>query len=65
MWKRSEPWEHGLNSFWAGFLSSVLSFIALWAGNYVAAFFVKLNIAEKTPVVAELLLNAVEIEKII
>jgi len=46
-------------------LSSVLSFIALWAGNYVAAFFVKLNIAEKTPVVAELLLNAAEIEQII
>ena len=55
----------GLNSFWVGLLSAVLSFIALWAGNYVAEFFVKLNIDKKTPVVAGLLLIAIGIEQII
>ena len=55
----------GLNSFWVGFLSAVLSFIALWAGNYIAEFFVKLNIDKKTPVVAGLLLIAIGIEQII
>jgi putative sporulation protein YtaF len=55
----------GLNSFWVGFLSAVLSFIALWAGNYVAAFFIKWNISKKATVVAGLLLIAVGIEQII
>ncbi|MGO9380299.1 MAG: hypothetical protein ACLPN1_03515 [Dissulfurispiraceae bacterium] len=31
----------GLNSFWVGFLSAVLSFLALCAGNYVAEIFIK------------------------
>lgn len=55
----------GLNSFWVGFLSAVLSFIALWLGNYIAVFFEKLNIAQKTPVIAGLLLIAIGIEQII
>jgi len=55
----------GLNSFWVGFLSAVLSFIALWLGNYIAAFFEKLNIAQKTPVIAGLLLIAIGIEQIL
>jgi putative sporulation protein YtaF len=54
----------GLNSFWVGFLSAVLSFIALWAGNYVAVFFIKWNISKKATVVAGLLLIAVGIEQI-
>ena len=54
----------GLNSFWVGFLSAVLSFIALWAGNYVAEFFIKWNIANKATVVAGLLLIAIGIEQI-
>jgi len=55
----------GLNSFWVGFLSAVLSFIALWAGNYIAEFFIKLNIAKKTTVLAGLLLIAIGIDQII
>jgi putative sporulation protein YtaF len=55
----------GLNSFWVGFLSAVLSFLALWAGNYVAEFFIKWNISKKASVVAGLLLIAIGIEQII
>jgi len=55
----------GLNSFWVGFLSAVLSFLALWAGNYVAEFFIKWNISNKASVVAGLLLIAIGIEQII
>ena len=55
----------GLNSFWVGFLSAVLSFLALWAGNYVAEFFIKWNISQKASVVAGLLLIAIGIEQII
>src|ERR1700690_3130262 len=55
----------GLNSFWVGFLSAVLSFIALWAGNYVAEFFTKWNLSKKASVVAGMLLIAIGIEQII
>ncbi len=55
----------GLNSFWVGFLSAVLSFIALWAGNYVSEFFIKWNISKKATVIAGLLLIVVGIEQII
>jgi putative sporulation protein YtaF len=55
----------GLNSFWVGFLSAVLSFIALWSGNYVAEFFIKWNISKKATLIAGLLLIAVGVEQII
>jgi putative Mn2+ efflux pump MntP len=43
----------------------VLSFLALWAGNYVAEFFIKWNISKKASAVAGLLLIAIGIEQII
>jgi putative Mn2+ efflux pump MntP len=55
----------GLNSFWVGFLSAVLSFLALWAGNYLAEFFIKWNISKKASVMAGLLLIAIGMEQII
>jgi putative sporulation protein YtaF len=55
----------GLNSFWVGLLSAVLSFLALWAGNYIAEFFIKWNLSKKASVVAGLLLIAIGIEQII
>jgi len=55
----------GLNSFWIGCLSAVISFIALWAGNYVAEFFERRNLTHKATVVAGLLLIAIGIEQII
>ena len=54
----------GLNSFWVGFLSAVLSFLALWAGNYVAEAFVRWHISQKASVVAGLLLIGIGIEQI-
>ena len=55
----------GLNSFWVGLLSAILSFIALWAGNYVAEFFIKWNLSKKASIIAGLLLIAIGIEQIL
>lgn len=54
----------GLNSFLVGFLSAVLSFIALWAGNHVAEFFIKRNISDKAAVAGGVLLIAIGIEQL-
>ena len=54
----------GLNSFWVGLLSAVISFIALWSGNYIAEFFIKWNISKKATVVAGIVLIAIGIEQI-
>ncbi|WP_442755592.1 manganese efflux pump [Methylocystis sp. JAN1] len=37
----------GVNPMLVGFLSAVVSFLALWAGNYVAAFFIRRRISDK------------------
>jgi putative sporulation protein YtaF len=55
----------GLNSFWVGLLSAVLSFLALWAGNYIAAVFIKWKVTKKATIVAGILLIAIGIEQII
>jgi putative sporulation protein YtaF len=55
----------GLNSLWVGLLSAVLSFLALWGGNYVAAFFKKWNLSNKAAFAAGLLLIAIGIGQII
>jgi len=54
----------GLNSFWVGLLSAVISFIALWSGNYIAEFFIKWNISNKAAVVAGIALIAIGINQI-
>ncbi len=54
----------GLNSFMVGFLSAVLSFVALWAGNYVAEFFIKRNISNKAAVVGGILLIVIGLEQL-
>ena len=54
----------GLNSFWVGLLSAVISFIALWSGNYIAEFFIKWNISNKATVAAGIVLIAIGIEQI-
>lgn len=55
----------GLNSFWVGFLSAVLSFLALWSGNFIAELFIKWKISNKATVVAGILLIVTGIEQII
>src|SRR5271157_573257 len=51
----------GLSSFWVGLLSAVISFIALWAGNYIAEYFIKWNISNKATVAAGIVLIGIGI----
>ncbi|MGO9013772.1 MAG: sporulation membrane protein YtaF [Dissulfurispiraceae bacterium] len=55
----------GLSSLLVGFLSAVISFIALWSGNYIAEYFIKWNINKKATVVAGLALIAIGIEQVL
>lgn len=55
----------GVDALLVGFLSAVLSFVALWAGNYVSAFFIRLNVAEKATTVAGLILIVIGIQQIL
>ena len=54
----------GVNPFLIALLSALVSFIALWAGNYMAEFFVKRNITEKAAVVGGALLIAIGINQV-
>jgi putative sporulation protein YtaF len=55
----------GLSAFWVGLLSAVISFMALWAGNYISEFFIKWHIANKATVAAGLVLIAIGIGQIL
>ena len=55
----------GVDALLVGLLSAILSFVALWAGNYVSAFFIRLHIAERATVIAGLILIAIGIEQIL
>lgn len=55
----------GLDPFWIGLLSAFLSFVALWAGNYIAEFFIKWNMSEKATVAAGIILIAIGIGQVI
>jgi putative Mn2+ efflux pump MntP len=55
----------GLNPFWVGLLSAVLSFLILWAGNYMAEFLIKWNLSNKAAIAAGILLIAIGIERVI
>jgi len=54
----------GLHSFWVGFLSAVLSFLALWQETTWQKF-VKDNISKETTIVTGLLLIALGMKQII
>jgi putative sporulation protein YtaF len=55
----------GLNSFLVGFLSAALSFVALWAGNHVAEFFIKRNVSNKAAVIGDILLIVIGLEHLL
>jgi putative sporulation protein YtaF len=55
----------GLNSFFVGFFSAVISFLALWAGNYVTDFFKKHSIGNKAAMVSGILLILIGIKQVI
>ena len=54
----------GINPVLVGFLSALVSFVALWGGNYVADFFVRRRIANKAAVVGGFLLIAIGIKQV-
>ena len=54
----------GVNPFLVALLSALVSFIALWAGNYMAEFFIRGNITEKAGVVGGALLIAIGIKQV-
>ncbi|MBF0559710.1 MAG: sporulation membrane protein YtaF [Nitrospirae bacterium] len=54
----------GLSSFWVGLLSAVISFVALWGGNYISEYFIKWHIADKATVLAGVVLIAIGIEQL-
>jgi ferredoxin len=54
----------GINAFAMGFLSAVVNFIALWAGNYVAEFFMRYNLHRKAGFLGGIILIAIGIEQI-
>ena len=55
----------GLNSFFVGFFSAVISFLALWAGNYIIDFFNKWNLGKKATILAGVLLIIIGIKQVI
>ena len=54
----------GLNAFFVGFFSALLSFLALWAGNYLTEFLSKLNLTKGVNLIAGLLLILIGIKQI-
>lgn len=55
----------GINPYLVGALSALVSFLALWAGNYFAAFFVQRRIADKAGTLGGILLIALGIKQVI
>ena len=55
----------GLKAFWVGLFSALLSFIALWGGNYITDYLNKWHIGNKANVVAGFLLIMIGIEQIL
>lgn len=54
----------GVDPFLVALLSALVSFVALWAGNYMAEFFIRRNITEKAAVVGGALLIAIGIKQV-
>jgi putative sporulation protein YtaF len=55
----------GLSPLLVGCLSAVISFIALWAGNYVANIFVSWRIADKAAIIGGILLIAIGVKQVV
>ncbi len=55
----------GLNSWPVGLLSAVISFLALWAGNYVTEFFMKRRLGNAATIMAGVVLIAIGIEQVL
>jgi putative sporulation protein YtaF len=54
----------GVTPVLVGFLSALVSFVALWAGNYVAEFFVRRGIASKAGAIGGVLLIVIGLKQV-
>lgn len=54
----------GLNSFFVGFLSAIISFLALWAGNYITEFINRWDLGNKATVLSGIALIIIGIKQI-
>jgi putative sporulation protein YtaF len=54
----------GLNSLLIGVLSAIISFAALWAGNYLTNILIKLGITEKANFVSAILLILIGVKQL-
>jgi putative sporulation protein YtaF len=55
----------GLSPLLVGVLSAVVSFVALWTGNYVADIFINLRIADKAAVIGGISLIAIGVKQVV
>lgn len=55
----------GLNSFWVGMLSAIVSFLAFWGGNYITVYMNRWKIGNKAKVIAGILLILIGIEQVL
>ena len=55
----------GLNSVYVGIVSAIISFLALWVGNYMSAFFEKWNLGNKATTIAGIFMILIGIKQII
>ncbi|MDI6604516.1 sporulation membrane protein YtaF [Thermoanaerobacterium sp. RBIITD] len=54
----------GLNSFFIGLFSALISFLALWIGNYITDFFNRWNLNKKATIIAGILLILIGLKQI-
>jgi len=55
----------GLNGFVVGLLSALISFLALWIGNYISGFFNRWGMGSKASILTGIILIAIGIRQII
>jgi len=55
----------GLNSFFIGLVSAIISFLALWAGNYMSAIFDRWKFKNKANIIAGIILILIGIKQVI
>ncbi len=55
----------GLNAFYTGFLSALISFLAIWSGNYAADFFKRWNLGKKAAAAAGIILIVIGLKQVI
>ena len=54
----------GIDPLLVGFLSALISFLALWVGNYVADYFVSRHIADKAALIGGILLILIGVKQV-